>query len=74
MCLCSKRIEIRSQNGTQLFYDKDLQYEEELVEILDRDIQKVRNKEINSMKVKEKHHSVEKATFETEKDMRDKYP
>ncbi|WMV13720.1 hypothetical protein MTR67_007105 [Solanum verrucosum] len=51
---------------------KDLQYEEEPIAILDRDVQKLRTKEIMSMKVQWKHRPVEKATWETEKDLRDK--
>ncbi|KAK4738711.1 hypothetical protein R3W88_002408 [Solanum pinnatisectum] len=54
--------------------DNDLQYEEEPVAILDRDVRKLRTKEIKSVKVQWKHRPVEKATWETEKDMRDKYP
>ncbi|WMV46997.1 hypothetical protein MTR67_040382 [Solanum verrucosum] len=53
--------------------DKDLQYEEESVAILDRDVRKLRTKEIKSVKVQWKHRPVEEATWETEKDMRDKY-
>ncbi|KAK4733868.1 hypothetical protein R3W88_008129 [Solanum pinnatisectum] len=54
--------------------DKDLQYEEEPIAILDCDVSKLRTKEIKSMKVQWKHCPVEEATWETEKDMRDKYP
>ncbi|XP_055826463.1 uncharacterized protein LOC129894878 [Solanum dulcamara] len=54
--------------------DKDLWYEEEPVSIFDRDVRKLRTKEFNMVKVQWKHHSVEEATWETEKDMRDKYP
>ncbi|XP_049382686.1 uncharacterized protein LOC125847020 [Solanum stenotomum] len=54
--------------------DNDLQYKEEPVAIHDRDVQKLRTKEINFVKVQWKHRPVEKATWETEKDMRDKYP
>ncbi|WMV51397.1 hypothetical protein MTR67_044782 [Solanum verrucosum] len=53
---------------------KDLQFEEESVVILDRDVWKLRTKEIKSVKVQRKHRSVEKATWETDKYMRDKYP
>ncbi|XP_055822192.1 uncharacterized protein LOC129890725 [Solanum dulcamara] len=53
---------------------KELQYEEELVVILDRDVRKLRTKEINMVKVQWKHHSVDETTWETDKDMRDKYP
>lgn len=48
-------------------------YEEELITILDRDVSKLRTKEIKSLKVQWKHRLVEEATSETEKDMRDKY-
>ncbi|KAK4710081.1 hypothetical protein R3W88_004594 [Solanum pinnatisectum] len=54
--------------------DKDLQYEEDPIAILDRDVRKLRNKEIKSVKVQWKHRPVEEATYEAEKDMRDKYP
>ncbi|WMV45574.1 hypothetical protein MTR67_038959 [Solanum verrucosum] len=54
--------------------DKHLQYEEEPVAILDCDVRKLRTKEIMSVKVQWKHHPVEEATWETGKDMRDKYP
>ncbi|WMV45001.1 hypothetical protein MTR67_038386 [Solanum verrucosum] len=51
--------------------EKDLQYEEKPIAILDRDVQKLRNKEIKSVKVQWKHCPVEKALWETEKDLRD---
>ncbi|WMV09587.1 hypothetical protein MTR67_002972 [Solanum verrucosum] len=54
--------------------DKDLRYEEEPIEILDRAVRKLRTKEIKSVKVQWKQRPVEEATRETEKDMRDKYP
>ncbi|WMV32693.1 hypothetical protein MTR67_026078 [Solanum verrucosum] len=54
--------------------DKDLQYEEEPITILDRDVRKLSTKEIKSMKVQWKHRPVEEASWETEKDMQDKYP
>ncbi|XP_069145548.1 uncharacterized protein [Solanum lycopersicum] len=47
---------------------------EETITILDRKIRKVRFKEIASVKVQRKHRPVEKATWETESDMRSKYP
>ncbi|WMV37153.1 hypothetical protein MTR67_030538 [Solanum verrucosum] len=49
--------------------DKDLQYEEEPVAILDRDVRKLRTKEIKSVKVQWKHHPIEEANWEIEKDM-----
>ncbi|WMV46846.1 hypothetical protein MTR67_040231 [Solanum verrucosum] len=54
--------------------DKDLQYKEEPIAILDRDVRKLRNKDIKSIKVQWKYRPVEEASWETEKDMRDKYP
>ncbi|WMV09499.1 hypothetical protein MTR67_002884 [Solanum verrucosum] len=54
--------------------DKDLQYEEESIAILDRDVRKLRTKEIKSVKVQLKHRPIEEATWETERDMQDKYP
>ena len=52
---------------------KDLQYKEKPIYIIDHDVRKLRTKEIKSVKVKWKHRPVEKATWKTEKDIRDKY-
>ncbi|KAK4727020.1 hypothetical protein R3W88_031937 [Solanum pinnatisectum] len=49
--------------------NKDLQYEEEPIAILDHDVRKLRTKEIKSMKVQWKHRPIEKVTWETERDM-----
>ncbi|WMV19919.1 hypothetical protein MTR67_013304 [Solanum verrucosum] len=49
-------------------------YKEEPIAILDRDVRKLRTKEIKSVKVQWKHHPVEEATWEIEKDMQNKYP
>ncbi|WMV29192.1 hypothetical protein MTR67_022577 [Solanum verrucosum] len=57
-----------------ILLNKDLQYEDEHVAILDGDVRKLRNKEIKSVKVQWKHRLVEEVNWETEKDMRDKYP
>ncbi|WMV24897.1 hypothetical protein MTR67_018282 [Solanum verrucosum] len=54
--------------------DKDLQYDEEPIAIFDRDVRKLRNKDTKSVKVQLKHCLVEEATWEVERDMRDKYP
>ncbi|XP_015081268.1 uncharacterized protein LOC107024835 [Solanum pennellii] len=54
--------------------DKDLHYEEEPNDILDRDVCELRTKVIKPVKAQWKHRSVEEATWETERDMRDKYP
>ena len=54
--------------------DQNLTFEEEPITILHRQIRKLRSKEIASVKVQWKHRPVEKATWETESDMRSKYP
>ncbi|XP_069147104.1 uncharacterized protein [Solanum lycopersicum] len=48
----------------------DFTYEEETIAILDRQIRKLRTKEIASVKVQWKHRSVREATWEIESDMR----
>ncbi|XP_069145428.1 uncharacterized protein [Solanum lycopersicum] len=53
---------------------QDLTFEEEPIAIFDRQIRKLRTKEIASVKVQWKHRSVEEATWETEFDMRARYP
>ena len=52
----------------------DLSYEEEPIAILDRQIRKLRTKELVPVKVQRKHRSVREATWETESDMRARYP
>ena len=54
--------------------DENLTYEEEPIAILDRQVRKLRSKEIASVKVQWKHRPVEEATWETESDMRSRYP
>ena len=54
--------------------DQNLTFEEEPFTILDRQIRKLRSKEIASVKVQWKHCPVEEATWETEADMRSNYP
>ncbi|XP_070046960.1 uncharacterized protein [Nicotiana tomentosiformis] len=54
--------------------DKDLTYIEELVAILDRQVRKLRSKNIASMKVQWRGYPVEEATWETEHDMLSRYP
>ena len=53
---------------------KDLSYEEIPVEILDRQVKRLRNKEIATVKVLWRNHLVEGATWEAEDDMRSRYP
>ena len=52
----------------------NLSYEEVLVQILDRQVKKLRNKEVVSIKVLWKNHLVEGETWETEADMKSRYP
>ncbi|WMV55437.1 hypothetical protein MTR67_048822 [Solanum verrucosum] len=52
-----------------LVLDKDLQYEEKPIAILDREVRKLRTKEIKSVKIQWKHRPVEEATWEIERDM-----
>ena len=54
--------------------DENLSYEEEPVPILDREICKLRSREIASIKVQWKNRPVEEATWEKEADMRERYP
>lgn len=42
--------------------DKDLQYEEEPIDLLDSNIRKIRTKDIKFVKIQRKHHLVEEAT------------
>lgn len=57
-----------------ILLEKNIQYKEKLVSILDRDVRRFRTKLINSVKVQWKHRPIYKATWKTEKDMHDKYP
>ncbi|XP_070014014.1 uncharacterized protein [Nicotiana sylvestris] len=54
--------------------NEELSYEEVPVAILDRQVRKLRNKEIASVKVLWRNQQVEEATWEAEKEMRKKYP
>ena len=49
--------------------DENLSYEEEPVAILDREVRKLRSREIASIKVQWKNRPVEEATWEKEADM-----
>ena len=53
--------------------DENLSYEEELVPILDREVHKLRSKEIASIKVQWKDRPVEESTWESEVDMKERY-
>ena len=52
----------------------NLSYEEVPVQILDRQVKKLRNKEVVSIKVLWKNHLVEGATWEAKADMKSRYP
>ncbi|XP_070010176.1 uncharacterized protein [Nicotiana sylvestris] len=54
--------------------DEEVSYEEVPVAILDRQVQKLRNKENASLKVLWWNQQVEEATLEAEEEMRKKYP
>ncbi|WMV45797.1 hypothetical protein MTR67_039182 [Solanum verrucosum] len=53
--------------------NENLSYEEVPVEILDRQVKKLRNKEVASVKVLWRNHQVEGATWEAEADMKSRY-
>src|SRR5262249_22935414 len=53
---------------------EDLSYEETLVAILDRQIRKLRNKEISIIKVQWQNQRIEECTWETEESMKTRYP
>ena len=54
--------------------EENLTYEEEPVAILDREIRKLRSREIASIKVQWKNRPDEEDTWEKEVDMRERYP
>ncbi|XP_075096222.1 uncharacterized protein LOC107778573 [Nicotiana tabacum] len=54
--------------------DEKLSYEEKPMAIVDRQVRKLRSKEIEFVKVLLRNHTVEEATWELEKDMQAEYP
>ncbi|KAK8512376.1 hypothetical protein V6N12_037376 [Hibiscus sabdariffa] len=52
----------------------DLSYEEEPVMILDREVKRLRNKNVPLVKVLWRNHNVEEATWEPEEIMKEQYP
>ncbi|WMV10160.1 hypothetical protein MTR67_003545 [Solanum verrucosum] len=54
--------------------DKNMSYEEELVAILDREVYKLRSKDIAYVKVQWKNRLVEESTWKTEDYMYRRYP
>ncbi|XP_073149378.1 uncharacterized protein [Henckelia pumila] len=57
-----------------VLWTPDLSYEEIPIQILDTQVQKLRNKEIEMVKVLWRNQLVEEATWETEQDMRSRDP
>ncbi|CAN4105365.1 unnamed protein product [Withania somnifera] len=53
---------------------EDLTYEEVPIAILDRQVKKLRNKEMASIKVLWRNQQVEEVTWEAEETMKSKYP
>ncbi|XP_070005901.1 uncharacterized protein [Nicotiana sylvestris] len=54
--------------------DGDLTYDVELVAILERQVRKLRSKDIASIKVQWRGQPVEEATWETDREMQSRYP
>jgi hypothetical protein len=54
--------------------DENLSYEEEPIAILDREVRKLRSREIASVKVQWRNRPIEESTWEIEADMRGRYP
>ncbi|XP_027181983.1 uncharacterized protein LOC113780376 [Coffea eugenioides] len=54
--------------------DEALTYEERPVQVLDRRIKELRNKQIPLVKVMWRNHGIEEATWELEEEMKKKYP
>nr|XP_016493426.1 PREDICTED: uncharacterized protein LOC107812769 [Nicotiana tabacum] len=49
-------------------------YEEEPVQILDRQVCRLRTKDLDSLKVLWRNHGIEEATWEAEEDIKTRYP
>ena len=54
--------------------NENLSYEEVPVEILDRQVKQLRNKEVATVKVLWRNHLVDGAIWEAKEDMRSRYP
>ena len=57
-----------------LLLDENLSYKEEPVSIIDREVRKLRSKEIACINVHWKNRTVEESTWENEVDMQERYP
>ena len=51
-----------------------MSYKEKPVQILDREVKKLRNKKIELVKVLGHNHKIEEVTWEPEEEMRKNYP
>ncbi|XP_070027647.1 uncharacterized protein [Nicotiana sylvestris] len=60
--------------GPAIPLDEKSSYEEEPMAIVDRQVRKLRSKEIEFVKFLWRNHTVEEATWELAKDMQAKYP
>ena len=54
--------------------NENVSYEEVPIEILDRQVKTLRNKEVDSVKVLWRNQLVEGATWEAEADLKSRYP
>ena len=57
-----------------ILLDENFSYEVEPVAFLDREVRKLRSREIASIKVQWKNLPVEESTWESEVDMHERYP
>ncbi|XP_070026047.1 uncharacterized protein [Nicotiana sylvestris] len=62
------------KKGIEFEVNEEMLYEEIPIVILDRQVQKLRNKEIASVKVLWRNQQSEEATWEAEEEMKKKYP
>ncbi|XP_059289311.1 uncharacterized protein LOC132042812, partial [Lycium ferocissimum] len=61
-------------NHEQIEINEALSYEEEPVQILDRQVRRLRTKDVASVKVLWRNHNTEEVTWEAEEDMKKRYP
>ena len=77
MCQCLRNTTVMKNyiiRWNSVLLDENLSYEEESVSILDREVRMLRSKEIASIKVQWKDRPVEESTWESEVDMKERYP
>ena len=61
-------------HSDSVLLDENLSYDGEHVAILDREVRKLRSREIASIKVQWKNRPVEESTWEKEADIQERYP